>query len=143
MKFVSVQIQGTCFHSTHLAELLSNCILEGSGPFYKSCIKAVNGCKFCSIYLMSNSNKWSKKGKIFISNSINKEAEIFQFFKAHVTCNMALGLRTFCEVFFVMAYLWLSKGQRHFWGALCRKGRKDKTGEMQQNSQFSLLLAQF
>ena len=53
------------------------------------------------------------------------------------------GLVTFCGVFFVMSYLWLSKVQRHFWEPLCRNGRKDKIGETQQNNQFSLLLAQF
>ena len=65
---------------------------------------------------------------------LSKEAENFQFFKAYVIFNMAMCLGTFCGVFFVMYYLWVSKGQRHFWGALCRKGRKDKTGEMQQKS---------
>ena len=93
---------GDLFHSTHLAELLSNCILDGNGPFYKSCIKAGHGCKFCSIFLMSNSIKWTIKVKIFISNCIIKEAAIFQFFKAHVTFNMAMGLGTFCEIFFLM-----------------------------------------
>ena len=79
LKFVSALIQRNYFHSPHLVKLLFNCILEGNGQFYKSCIKAVNGCKFCSIFLMSNSNKWSTKRKIFISNFINKEAEILRF----------------------------------------------------------------
>ena len=54
---------------------------------------------------MSNSNKWTTKGKLFISNCIIKEAEIFQFFKAHLTFNMAMGLGTFLEVFFALYYL--------------------------------------
>ena len=49
----------------------------------------------------------------------------------------------FWEVFFIMCSLWLLNGQRHFWGALCRKGKKGKLGEIQQNNQFSLLLARF
>ena len=48
---------------------------------------------------MSNSNKWTTKGKIFISICIIKEVEIFQFFKAHVKFNMAMGLGTFCGGF--------------------------------------------
>ena len=82
---------------------------------------------------MSNSNKWSMKGKILISKCINKEAEIFQFFNAHVTFNMAMCLGTVCGVFFLMCDPWLSKGQRHFWGALWRKGRNDKIWDRQQN----------
>ena len=45
----------------------------------------------------------------------------FPFFKAHVTFNMAMGLGTFCGVFFVMSYLWLSKGAASFLGSLMQK----------------------
>ena len=70
---------------------------------------------------MSNSNKWSTKGKIFISNSIIKEAEIFLFFKAPVTFNMATGLGTFCGGFLRHVLPVGVKGAASFLGSLMQK----------------------
>ena len=109
----------------------------------KACIKPGQGCKFCSIFLRANSIKWNTKWKLFISNWIIKEPEIFVFFKAHVTFIMEMDLGRFYCVFFVMSNLLQLKEERHFWGPVCRKVMKVKIWEIQQNNQVGFLEPQF
>ena len=82
------------------------------------------------------------KGR-FISNFLSKEAEIFEFFQSHFSINLAMCLGKFCRVFFANSFLGVLKGERHFWGPKCRKGKNGKFGEMEKKNQFSLLAAQF
>ena len=66
---------------------------------------------------MPDSSKWGKKGNIFISKWIIKQAEIFQVFKTHGPFNMGIGLWTFLRGFILHLISVAGKGAPSFLGS--------------------------